>query len=203
MGKLIVVVGNSGVGKTTLTRALCASGYFATGLEEHAGRPFQTLFKSDVRYALANQVDYLLLRAEQERSLRADRLTGIQDGGLEMDFHVFTRLFRAKGFLSEQEYLLCERLYTQVRAAQAPPDGILRLAAPLELIAERFTRRSRPLELAERDDLQAIEALLDEWLRRVDPGLVLRLDATHDDPHYRRLLPDALDFIAKRTTVSP
>ena len=110
MGKLIVVVGNSGVGKTTLTRALCAAGDFATGLEEHIARPFQALFKNDAGFALANQIDYLLLRAEQERLIRADARTGIQDGGLEMDFFVFTRLFQRKGLLSTQEYRLCERL---------------------------------------------------------------------------------------------
>ena len=65
MGKLIVVVGNSGVGKSTLTEALCAAEDFATGMEEHIARPFQALFKNDRAFALANQIDYLLLRAEQ------------------------------------------------------------------------------------------------------------------------------------------
>ena len=70
MGKIIVVIGNSGVGKTTLCAALSAAGPFAVGLEQHAERPFQALMAADPpRYALANQVDYLLRRAEQERCL--------------------------------------------------------------------------------------------------------------------------------------
>jgi deoxyadenosine/deoxycytidine kinase len=203
MGKLIVVVGNSGVGKTTLTRVLCAAGDFATGLEGHAERPFQALFKNDSRFALANQVDYLLLRAEQERAIRLDARTGIQDGGLEMDLFVFTRLFHQKGLLSLLDYQLCERLYAQIRATHPPPEGILRLTAPLEVIAERFARRSRPLEIAARDDLQTIETLLDDWLGRVDPSRILRFDASQDDPRYQHCLPAALDFIRKPLTVSP
>ena len=96
MGKLIVVVGSTGVGKTTLVRALCKQGLFVTGLEEHNEQPFQRILKTDARYALANQLDYLLLRAEQERHLRQSPQTGLMDGGLEMDFHGFTRLFHAR-----------------------------------------------------------------------------------------------------------
>ena len=197
MGKLIVVVGNSGVGKTTLTEALCAAGDFATGLEEHTARPFQALFKNDTRFALANQIDYLLLRAEQERLIRAGAKTGIQDGGLEMDFFVFTRLFQRKGLLSQQEYSLCERLFTQIRSAQAPPEGILWLRAPLDVVVARFIRRGRVLEIATRDDLQATETFLEEWLEQLDPGRILRIDAAGQDPHYQGCLAEALEFIAK------
>jgi len=197
MGKLIVVVGNSGVGKTTLTQALCAVGDFATGLEEHVARPFQSLFKNDAGFALANQIDYLLLRAEQERLIRADARTGLQDGGLEMDFFVFTRLFQRKGLLPAQEYDLCERLFSQIRSAQPPPEGILWLTAPLEVVMERFTRRNRQLEIATRIDLRHTEALLEEWLEDLDSDRILRIDASGDDPHYLGSLKDALDFIAK------
>jgi deoxyadenosine/deoxycytidine kinase len=71
MGKLVTIVGPSGVGKTALVRALAKKHDFATALEQHDERPFQALFKQDARYGLANQIDYFLLRAEQERTLRA------------------------------------------------------------------------------------------------------------------------------------
>ena len=94
MGKVIVIAGNSGVGKTTLVGALCRARPFATGLEQHAERPFQALMAADpTRYALANQFDYLLLRAEQERVFRAGPATALIDGGFDLDFHGFTRLF--------------------------------------------------------------------------------------------------------------
>jgi len=93
MNKLIAVVGASGVGKTALVQALSSVYPFATAYEQHAERPFQALFKNDSHYALANQIDYFLLRAEQEKLLRrASARIGLIDGGLDLDFHGFTRL---------------------------------------------------------------------------------------------------------------
>ena len=197
MGKLIVVVGNSGVGKTSLTEALCAAGDFAAGLEAHVTRPFQALFKNNAGFALANQIDYLLARAEQERQIRASSKTGIQDGGLDMDFFVFTRLFHHKGLLSPEEYCLCKRLFDQIRSSQPPPDGILWLTAPLDVVAERFTRRGRLLEIATQDDLQATGSLLEDWLERIDPERILRIDASIEDYQYQGCLEEALKFIAR------
>jgi len=192
MGKLIVVVGNSGVGKTTLVNLLCANNKFDTGLEGHTERPFQALFKNDHRYALANQVDYLLLRAEQERLIRQGCKTGIQDGGLDMDFQVFTRLFRQKGFLSAGEFSICERLYCQIRTAQPPPEMIIWMQAPVDIVAARFARRSRPLEIAERDDLETIDFLLQDWLMNPGAQKITPLDASMEDPRYEIPLPDLL-----------
>src|SRR4030095_6286040 len=93
MSKLISVVGPSGVGKTTFVRTLAQAYPFTTAYEGHAERPFQALFKQDKKYALANQLDYLLLRAEQEKELRASPQIGLLDGGLDLDFHGFRRLF--------------------------------------------------------------------------------------------------------------
>ena len=118
MGRLIAIMGNTGVGKSTLARQLCRLHDFTSGLEQHAERPYQRLFAQaepssadQKRYALANQLDYLLLRAEQEQYIRSLPGLGIQDGGLDLDFYVFTRHFYQKGYLAEAEYVLCQRLY--------------------------------------------------------------------------------------------
>ena len=99
MGKLITVVGNSGVGKTTLTHRLCtAVPQFTAALEQHAERPFQALFAADLqRYALANQIDYLLYRAEQERILRHEKQIAIIDGGAGFRFSWFCPAVLPKG----------------------------------------------------------------------------------------------------------
>ncbi|MEW5986656.1 MAG: deoxynucleoside kinase [Chloroflexota bacterium] len=193
MGKLVTVVGNSGVGKTTLVDALGRHAPFVTGLEQHGERPFQRLFAQEFgRYALPNQIDYLLLRAEQEWTIRQSPGVGLQDGGLDMDFHIFTRLFWQKGYLSSDEYDLCRRLYQLIRQLLRPPDLIIRLVAPLPVVAERYGRRGRPVQIATTADLAALEELLNDWLDSVTESPVVNVDASLDDPTYANDVPRLL-----------
>jgi deoxyadenosine/deoxycytidine kinase len=192
MGKIVIVMGNSGVGKTTLTRLLCEQGGYVPGLEQIGERPFQNQFSRNLQhYALANQFDFLLFRAEQELYIRNGKAVGILDGGLEQDFFIFTRHFFHKGYLNEPEFRLCERLVSTLRQMLPPPDLTIHLNAPLEKIAERYGRRGRPFEIAQRDDLDELQILLDEWLSQW-AGRIIHIDASLDDPTYTSVLPDLL-----------
>ncbi|MEZ4646117.1 MAG: deoxynucleoside kinase [Chloroflexota bacterium] len=182
MGKLITIVGNSGVGKTTLTQALCQQAGYVTGIEEPAERPFQYQFARDLhRYALANQIDFLLFRANQERELRQFEETAVQDGGLDQDFYIFTRHFHERAYLSTAEFALCQQLHTTLRQLLPPPDLIIWLQAPLDTIATRYRQRGRPLEITQLGDLAQLEQLMMSWLSLETAIPILQIDARHAD----------------------
>lgn len=191
MGRLIAVLGNVASGKTTLSRALSNVFGLETGLEVLETRPFQTAFmQRPQRYALANQLDFLLTRAEQETVIRAAARDGIQDGGLEMDYHVFTRLFARRGYLTSAETALCDRLYAFIRRSLPLPDLVLWLDTPPEIARARFTARARPIDVVRPEDIPQLHALLQQRILVLqEAGVpIWRLDVSAPDPGLQNTL---------------
>lgn len=158
---------------------------FSTAYEQHTERPFQVLFKESRQYALANQIDYLLLCAEQERELRASSRIGLMDGGLDLDFHGFTRLFLSRGLLTQPEYDLCARLYRLLRESLPGPELIVRLSADEITVAGRLSTRDR-INIASAGDTALFNSLLDEWLESIPSVSVLSLDVSDETLEYER-----------------
>ena len=195
MNKLISIIGPSGVGKTTLARVLCEKHDFAIAYEQHNERPFQTLFKQDPKYALANQLDYLLHRAEQEHEMRQSNKPALMDGGLDLDFHGFTRLFHLHGWLNDEEFKLCQRFYTLTRNLLPPPDLIIALSASAKTISDRLAARNR-INIASSEDAQTVSQFMDQWLESISEEKIIRLNITQEGMDYAHSVPIILDKIA-------
>lgn len=196
MGNLIAVVGNTGIGKTTFMLHLCKAAKFTACQEQNEERPFQERFSLDKQqYALVNQVDFLIFRAEQEISIRKGGVTGVHDGGLDQDFFVFTQLFYRKGYLTGEEYALCDRTYTVIRERLPPPDLIIWLKAPVEVIAERYNRRHRRLSIAKIEDMEIMEGLLEDWLGGKGVSPLFVIDSEAEDRSYSKAIPKIIDLI--------
>ena len=127
----------------------------------------------------------MLLRAEQEKTLRTSRQTGLIDGGLDLDFHGFTRLFHSRGLLTGLEFDLCRRVYNFIRATMPRPELIVRLHADEMTVAERLSTRAR-INIASAEDTVLFNSFLDEWLADIPSEDVLQLDVSDEDIDYSK-----------------
>jgi deoxyadenosine/deoxycytidine kinase len=202
MSKLIAVVGASGVGKTALVRALARAYPFETAYEQHEERPFQALFKQDARYALANQIDYLLLCAEQEKQLRASSRIGLMDGGLDLDFQGFTRLFHSRGLLTDPEFDLCRRVSLFLRETLPRPELMIHLYADEGTVAKRLAGRDR-INIARAEDIALFNSFLAEWLASIPRDQVLELDVSKETVEYERSVKIVLSNLRAERSEPP
>jgi hypothetical protein len=135
-----------------------------------------------------------LLRAEQERELRVSPQFGLIDGGLDLDFYGFTRLFHKRGMLTDPEFGLCRRLYELIRGGLPPPELIIRLYADESTIATRLSMRDR-INIARAEDTALFDLFLDQWLDSISPDQKLEVDVTNETLGYEKSIGIILDRI--------
>jgi deoxyadenosine/deoxycytidine kinase len=197
MSHLVTIAGNTGSGKTTLAKHLCQRTGWVPCWEQPTQRPFQREFSQDpARWGLANQVDFQLFRAEQEMEIRTGPQVGVMDGGLDQDYHVFTRLFHRAGKLGDREFEVCRRMYGLLRQLLPPPEVIVRVVASEELLLARREARGRSSDelIVPREELTVMEALLDDWLENTDVP-VLAFDAESAPGSVDRLISQIIDVL--------
>ena len=188
----LVVEGPIGVGKTTLARRLASSFGSELLLEGAEDNPFLVRFYENPRdAAFATQMHFLMQRAEQLRGLRQADLfetTRIADFLFEKD-----RLF-AQLTLTQEEFELYERVYNHLAPEVQPPDLVIYLQAPVNVLMERV--RKRGIEAEQRIDAEYLQRLSDayvEFFHHYDraPLLIVNaaeIDLVSNDADYRQLL---------------
>jgi hypothetical protein len=109
----------------------------------------------------------------------------VLDGGLDLDFHGFTRLFLNRNLLSQPEFDLCQRLYLLIRTYLPQPELIIRLNADVETVARRLSTRDR-VNIANAEDTALFNSYLDKWLATISSSQVLALDISNESLDYSK-----------------
>ncbi len=193
---LVVVAGNIGVGKTSLTERLGARLGWWTGYESVGDNPYLADFYTDMRqWAFHLQIFFLGHRAEQYLRAARDPRSAILDRSIYEDAHIFARALHHLGNLDERDYLAYRRLYDLVVAGLPAPDLLIYLKAPVEVLLARIRRRGREAERGlDAEYLALLDSFYADWLPTFDLCPVLTIH-THNLDYVHR--PEALDVVAQ------
>src|SRR5574341_834134 len=126
--RFLLVAGNIGAGKTTITDRLANRLGWDAGYESVAANPFLADFYGDMKqWAFHLQVYFLGDRAEQHLRLAGGRKSAVIDRSIYEDAHIFARALHELGNMTEREYLAYRRLYDLVIEQLPTPDLLLYL----------------------------------------------------------------------------
>jgi deoxyadenosine/deoxycytidine kinase len=195
--RFVLVAGNIGAGKTSLTERLGEKLGWRTAYESVSDNPYLADFYADMRqWAFHLQVFFLGHRAESHLGLARSPESAIVDRSIYEDAEIFSRASMILGNVTERDYRTYRRVYDLVVANLPAPDLLLYLRCPIPVLLKRIRSRGREIEKGiTAEYLQLLESCYDDWLARFDlcPVLTIRsddLDFVHKPRH--------LDIVVQR-----
>ncbi len=176
----IVIAGNIGVGKSTLTQMLSEALGWMPFLEAVVGNPYLSDFYGDMkRWSFHSQVFFLSRRLRHHYQLLQENRSVIQDRSVYEDAEIFAENLYRQGAMSKRDHETYRGIYQVVTQILPPPDLIVYLRASVETLLRRIARRGRGYE---RDIdpiyLTQLNDLYNEWAInfRLSPVYIIDTD---------------------------
>lgn len=195
--RTIVVAGNIGSGKTSLTDRIGSRLGWSAAFESVSDNPYLSDFYRDMRtWSFHLQVYFLGHRAEQYLQLHHASVSAILDRSIYEDAFIFARALNHMNNLNEQDYHTYLRLYRIVVEQLPPPDLLIVLRAPVPVLMKRIQERARNMETGISSEyLTLLDSFYDDWLRDFDACPVLTIQTENLDFVHQ---PKALEIVVDR-----
>ena len=174
----IVVAGNIGSGKTTLTNLLAKHYDWEPRFEAVSYNPYLEDYYKDIeRWAFNLEVYFLKERFKDTLAIAKSPKTIIQDRSIFEGVYVFAKNNKQMGQLSDRDYEtymeLFDRMLTQIRV----PDLMIYLRADIAHLVANIQKRGRDYEQTiQIEYLQGLNKLYEEFIYQKYPGRVLTIE---------------------------
>jgi deoxyadenosine/deoxycytidine kinase len=206
--RLLIVAGNIGAGKTSLTERIGGRLGWESAYESVVDNPYLPDFYADMHaWSFHLQIYFLGHRAEQYLDVAKNSQSVILDRSIYEDAYIFARALHHMGNISERDYLAYRRVFDLVVKSLPAPDLLIYLQAPVSVLMERIRRRGRDIETGITNDyLDLLESFYEDWMRTYDvcPVLTIRtddLDYVHKPQHLDIVVQRIQDKLTGREVV--
>lgn len=176
----VAMSGNIGSGKSTLTTLLCQRLGWQPYYEVVDENPYLADFYEDMtRWSFHLQVFFLTRRFAHHQDIVRARHSVVQDRTIYEDVEIFARNLYMQGLMTERDFRVYHDLFHMMVNSLRPPDLIVYLRAPVDVLLQRIQTRARtfertipPMYLAQLNDRY------EEWIASFTLCPVLTVDAT-------------------------
>ncbi len=197
INRLVLVAGNIGAGKTSLTERLGTRLGWQTAYESVSDNPYLADFYADMKlWAFHLQVFFLGHRADQHLELARSPGSAIADRSIYEDAFIFARALHHMGQISERDFYAYRRVFDLIVTQLPRPDLLLYLKCPVPVLVERIRRRARAAEAGiTAEYLSLLHSFYDEWIGNFDLCPVLTIPSQDLDFVNK---PQHLDIVVNR-----
>lgn len=205
-GKMFVVVaGNIGSGKTTLTKKLSERLAWRPHFESVSDNPYLSDFYSDMsRWSFPLQIYFLTHRFNTHKMIENSSASSIQDRSIYEDANIFARALFEQGNLDARDYENYRNLYESMTSYLSAPTLMIFLRRSIPKLVERIKMRGRDYEQSiSIDYLAKLNDYYDDWFKSYNLGKSLLvdtddLDFLENENHFSRLLDKINDSIEQK-----
>lgn len=175
----VAMSGNIGSGKSTLTTLLCQRLGWQPYYEVVDENPYLADFYADMaRWSFPLQVFFLTRRFRHHQEILRASHSVIQDRTIYEDAEIFARNLYLQGLMDERDFRAYVDLFYMMVEYLRPPDLVIYLRAPVDLLVARIRERSRDFEREiPRAYLEQLNERYEEWVARFALSPVLTVDA--------------------------
>jgi deoxyadenosine/deoxycytidine kinase len=201
----VVVAGNIGSGKTTLTNKLSERLGWKPHFESVQDNPYLADFYDDMsRWSFPLQVYFLTHRFNTHKIIENSPASSVQDRSIYEDANIFARALHESGKLDKRDYENYCNLYQSMIAYLNPPTLMIFLRRSVPKLLERIKQRGRDYEQAiPVDYLTSLNKYYDDWYNNYSLGKSLivdtdELDFLENEEHFDRLIKKIWDSIDQK-----
>ena len=180
----IVISGNIGVGKTTLSEKISKKFNWELQLEEVKDNPYlDDFYKSMKDWSFHLQIFFLNSRFNQIQKISESNNVVIHDRSIYEDYEVFTKTLYDSGVLMEREFNNYKRLYNTILKYINEPDLLIYLRnLNIDKIISNIDKRSRKFEKAiDKEYLKKLNLYYENWIKEHPQDKVLTIDLSEND----------------------
>lgn len=184
----IVIAGNIGSGKTTLTKMLAKHYGWETRLESVTYNPYLEDYYHDMkRWALNLEVYFLKERFRDLLEIERSEKTIIQDRSIFEGVYIFTANNHDMGNMSDQDFDTYMGLFKSMMMVVKEPDLMVYLRSSVPHLVENIQKRGREYEQNMRlDYLKNLNDRYDKFFGRQYKGKKITIDVEGMDFLHRR-----------------
>ena len=198
--KHVVISGNIGVGKTTLSKKISKKFNWKLQLEEVKNNPYlDDFYKSMSDWSFHLQIFFLNSRFNQIQKISESDNVVIQDRSIYEDYEVFTKTLHDSGVLKDREFNNYKRLYNTILKYIDQPDLLIYLRNNnIDNIIKNIKKRKRDFEKTiDKNYLIKLNEYYENWIRRHPKKRILIIDLSEndfvEDRDYLNIIYDMVD----------